>query len=482
MRIELKVGLWLCVSLSGGCLERQASRLRPNVGLGQSVSVGGYGVTDVDVLFLIDDSFSMEQEQANLAAQIPRLVRDLASPPDLAPADGRPDWPAMESLRVAIATSDMGAGTLELGGMGGSSCSSGGKDGALSGAGVYEWHAGDDADAFAAEVGAVVREIGVRGCGFEQPLAASARAVSRADTTGFPREDSLLAVVIVSDEDDCSVESETFFSEAPVAERNVWCMRQRGRLTPVATLLSQLRGRRTDEQFVLAAITGVSPDLPAGITAEEVLARPEMQHVEVPEGPGSSLVPRHACEGFGADGESLGRAAPGRRFVEMAALVPGSVVTSICTDDFGPAIEQIAHRIGREIQGVCLARALPTTGERVDCSVTVTLPAGRRCGEFAAYEADGLDGPRARCRVAQVDGVVTSGFRYDGGDAACPRLSITEDAQPPVGSVVRAECYFDVLLEDGADCIRDGQCASQRCDLLAQACAPAASVAGPTAP
>jgi hypothetical protein len=225
-----------------------------------------------------------------------------------------------------------------------------------------------------------------------------------------------------------------------------------------------------------------SPDLPAGITAEEVLARPEMQHVEVPEGPGSSLVPRHACEGFGADGESLGRAAPGRRFVEMAALVPGSVVTSICTDDFGPAIEQIAHRIGREIQGVCLARSLPTTGERVDCSVTVTLPAGRRCGEFAAYEADGLDGPRARCRVAQVDGVVTSGFRYDGGDEACPRLSITEDAQPPVGSVVRAECYFDVLLEDGADCIRDGQCASQRCDRLAQACAPEASVAGPTAP
>ncbi|MBZ0118963.1 MAG: hypothetical protein K8H88_18340, partial [Sandaracinaceae bacterium] len=398
------------------------------------------------------DSFSMEQEQANLAAQIPGLVRDLASPPDR-DADGMPDWPAMESLRVAIATSDMGAGTLELGSTGGARCTMGGKDGALQGTGVYEWRAGDDPDAFAAAVGAVVRGVGINGCGFEQQLEATARAVSRVETTGFPRAESLLAVIVVSDEDDCSVESETFFSEAPNGERNVWCMRQNGRLTPVETLLSQIRGNRTDAQFVFAAITGVPVDLESNTTAAQILQLPEMQHTEIVDGMGN-LVPQHACEGFTSAGLSLGRAAPGRRFVEVAAMVPGSVVTSICTDDFGPAIAQIANRIGSQIRGVCLERALPTSGDQVDCAVSVTLPAGERCDAFPAYEAEGLDGDRPRCRVQQLGDGVTSGFYYDGSDASCPKLAITDDAQPPIGSEVRAECFVTVQRPEGDDCAR----------------------------
>src|SRR5690349_6186517 len=107
----------LCSALAAGCLERKGATVGPEIGFGQEVTIGGGGVSAVDVLFVIDDSGSMDQEQENLSVQIPALVRDLASPPDR-DADGQPDWAPVESLRIAIANTDTGTGSISITGSG----------------------------------------------------------------------------------------------------------------------------------------------------------------------------------------------------------------------------------------------------------------------------------------------------------------------------------------------------------------------------
>ncbi|MGE0403799.1 MAG: hypothetical protein AB7T06_44235 [Kofleriaceae bacterium] len=53
--------------------------------------------------------------------------------------------------------------------------------------------------------------VGSGGCGYEQPLAATKRALAHAANTGFVRNEALLLVVMLMDEDDCSVREISFF-------------------------------------------------------------------------------------------------------------------------------------------------------------------------------------------------------------------------------------------------------------------------------
>src|SRR5690606_13917634 len=57
----------------------------------------------VDLLFVVDNSNSMAEEQASLAAQIPALVRALVEPPD-EDADVNPDWLPISDLSVGVIT------------------------------------------------------------------------------------------------------------------------------------------------------------------------------------------------------------------------------------------------------------------------------------------------------------------------------------------------------------------------------------------
>ena len=456
--------LWLLA----GCLERPGTPIGPEVGFGQQVSIDPGGVNAIDILFVIDNSGSMYQEQENLAVQIPALVRDLASPPDR-DGDGAPDWAAAESLRIAIANTDTGIGSVVIPG---SRCMPGGDGGVLHG-GVFEWNTGDDPDAFAAAVGSVVAGLGITGCGFEQQLEAAAVALELNATRGFPREDALLGIIVVTDEEDCSTEhDDSFFSAVDPRTYDVHCTRNAASLTPVASLLERIRGDRTDDRIVFAAIAGVPVDLPAGATPAEILELPDMQYRET-----ADLQLEPVC----GDSDGLGEAAPARRLVDLASMLPGSVVTTICTDDFGPAIAEIAARIGERIQGVCLARALPDTADgAAPCEVFVHLPPGDRCDAVAAYGLHEIDREgREVCSVTQVEpGASSGGWYYDPSDASCPRLVLTPDAQPPLGAELTAECFFHVLREFGEQCARGSQCKSGYCDLEAQVCAPLPEVPG----
>ena len=457
----------LCGLLSG-CLERPGAPIGPEIGFGQAVTIDGTGVNAVDLLFVIDDSGSMVQEQAGLAREIPQLVRDLASPPDH-DGDGAGDWPAVESLRIAVANTDVGTGAVQYDG---SHCVPGGDDGMLHGAGIYEWATGDDADAFAAQVGTVVANIGTTGCAFEQQLEAAGRALERVEGE-LPREEALLAIVVVTDEEDCSVgDDATYFSSIDRGAPNVHCTRNADRLTPVAELAARLLGGRDLEDVVFAAITGIPPGLDPGLTPEEINMHPDMRYEEVDHGRG--LEPRPACEFISATGESLGRAAPARRIVELAGHFPGSVLHSICTDDFGPAIREIAESLGERIPGVCLVRALPDgPAGQVPCEVSVTLPEGEACASLPGYSPLGSDGPREVCEVTQVEpGAGADGWYYEAADAACPQLALTDASIPPLGSRIAAECFFTLYRDLGEQCARASQCGSGYCHPRERVCAP----------
>jgi hypothetical protein len=128
----------------------------------------------------------MAEEQANLIAELPRLVRVLATGD--VNGDGAADFMPPESLHVGFVSTDMGAGPSR----GVPTCAAGlGDDGILRSrsrvttapcmatypSGVFEFARTDDASAFAATLGCVA-DLGTGGCGFEQQLEAGLKAVT----------------------------------------------------------------------------------------------------------------------------------------------------------------------------------------------------------------------------------------------------------------------------------------------------------------
>ena len=162
----------------------------------------------LDVLFVIDNSGSMGDEQESLAANFPRFMDELAALPG-----GLPD------LHLAVVSTNLGAGGAALSG-----CEGAGDDGVFQNAPRTPGCSVPDGrfirDELGGEDGGRVRNypgslpetfsciarLGTLGCGFEQPLAALERALdgSRPENAGFLREDAYLAVVVIADEDDCS--------------------------------------------------------------------------------------------------------------------------------------------------------------------------------------------------------------------------------------------------------------------------------------
>jgi hypothetical protein len=171
---------------------------------------------------------------------------------------------------------------------------------------------------------------------------------------GFVREDSLLAIVFVTDEDDCSASDPSVFDptrSGDLGPYGVRCAEHPELLHPIDRYVDALDGLRLDRRqpIVVGAITGVPPN-PAGISPlmtdlDELLMDPRMQYMEDPAHPGQ-LSP--ACDRPGS-----GFAIPGRRVVQLAqrfAVRSGDgLATSICDDDFTLAMQALGTLIGRRL-------------------------------------------------------------------------------------------------------------------------------------
>ena len=93
LRVPVFVAL---VSLVSSCLDRPVASPDTRLQSGVSLAVQNNIINTVDILFEIDNSNSMQANQANLARNLGGLINQLVSPPDRN-LDGVPDYPAATS-------------------------------------------------------------------------------------------------------------------------------------------------------------------------------------------------------------------------------------------------------------------------------------------------------------------------------------------------------------------------------------------------
>jgi len=329
-------------------------------------------IRDVDILLMVDNSGSMAEEQAALGSQFERIFLALSTG-DLN-ADGTPDFKPANSIRLGVVSSDMGAGQSGV-----TTCSEGryGNDGILQNTGYGSGCEAMYPDSFLtftsegetsasqfANNARCVSTLGIGGCGFEQPLESVLKALTPSsastrfsddtlghgdgENAGFLRDDSLLVVITVTDEDDCSTpESTELFSSGSVVyagDLNLRCWAHPDALYPVSRYVDGLLALRPDpRQLIFTTISGVPVDLvsdPGSSNYDAIQADLRMQERPALSNP-TRLTP--SCT------TPAGFAFPPRRLVEVARGLDEAgatgIVQSICQSDFTPAITPVIERI-----------------------------------------------------------------------------------------------------------------------------------------
>ncbi len=352
---------------------------------------------EIDLLLMIDNSNSMTEEQGSVVGEVPRIVQILTSGHD--PTGVIPDFTPARSLHIGIVDSDMGLGTTT----GIATCNPGlGDDGLMQirarhpGTGCmadyssiyagnifqFVFGTGRTPVQFATDV-ACVATLGTNGCGFEFELESPLKAISLTPTAtgespvawtqagyrppvfygstfghgddpatngGFLRPDSVLAVVTINDEDDCSTPNPGIFSvDDPTyntVNLNLRCHTFADQLFPVQRYADGFLGLRAHpSRLVYAAITGVPPAV-AGMDPAVILADPNMTE-RVNPAMTNQLLP--ACVSPGGRGVAY----PAIRMTQLAQLLNASgattTVQSICNTDFGPAFDVIIDALARSL-------------------------------------------------------------------------------------------------------------------------------------
>lgn len=228
----------------------------------------------------------------------------------------------------------------------------------------------------------------VPGCGYEQPLEAALKSLWPTDDSsltftsghghgtgenaGFLRENSLLVVIVVSDEDDCSVSdrevlkitrANNVYASQPV---NLRCYLNRDKLQTPARYIDHLKNLRpNNDNVIFAVVGGIPPELVSdgfrsGYDFDEaeqvdqyfvdVLGASGMQEATEEEQEPNGRI-RPACTAM-SDGEAH-TATPPRRLVEVArGFGAQGVLGSICAADFGATTGHIIRALAEKLSTV----------------------------------------------------------------------------------------------------------------------------------
>ncbi|MBW1905873.1 MAG: hypothetical protein JRJ24_11300 [Deltaproteobacteria bacterium] len=349
------------------CTQRSLNALNPCTinGVVQNVPVNPQRA--LDLLIIIDDSPSMRDEQAKLAEQVPRLVNLLLTGGE--DTDGSTPvgtFPAIESLHVGIITPDLGHSTVpphtwtagvDFNPTALCTTNDGnGKAGFMQVDGVDPaicpaiTPQGDDLYLNFPEEGFTAADLisdvtcmtgQDNGCGFEQQLESilASDAARNPANSGFNRDGALLAVILITDEDDCSTTDPRVFDVEPRTSNpfqgpftsmdelqfNLRCSAHKNALQEIQRYVDGIASLKDDpSQVVFAAITGIPEDPAldrvnfnsdeeryAAILDEAVT--PAMAEVPNPadaDTQGQQLTP--ACTATDGSGDAF----PGRRIVE----------------------------------------------------------------------------------------------------------------------------------------------------------------------
>jgi len=229
----MRVTTSLCVLALAGCPDRTISAVAVDQGKVEQLDIPAIPNRNVDILFVVDDSLSMADQQASLRANFPRMVEVLESI-----EGGLPD------VQIGVVTPNLGTSALDgTEAAATSGCAGRGEDGVLrrlgaggprflrdvdDGAGGRERnYPGTLADAFSQ-----LADVGTNGCGIEQHLGAIERATdgSHPENAGFLRPEASLAVIVIADEDDCSLAKSSLFDVYPRTD-STWGTRTNFRCT-----------------------------------------------------------------------------------------------------------------------------------------------------------------------------------------------------------------------------------------------------------
>jgi hypothetical protein len=540
------VCLLLAASALGGCLKRKLKPLNPCLVSGVVADIKVDNIDKVDILFMVDNSKSMREEQASLRREFPKLITTLTT--GMRP-DGSKFSPAKD-LHLGVVSSDMGLlGIPDITG-----CKNGfGDDGILlnqpsdevagcqaSYPRFLSYLADRDDPVQTATDFACIASLGTDGCGFEQQLESVLKALwpsididpmsgkpnepnriqflrdsngfgalghGDQENIGFVRNDpaeglSLLAIILVTDEEDCSSERTDHFLPTTyldpsdprvMQDMNLRCFYNKQNLYPLERYINGYKALRpgNEKLVIFGAIAGVPPELvetgdydavdwknetERNAFYQRILDDPQMQEMPDPSRTreqGGNLIPSCNVTGRGV-------AYPPRRIVEVArGFGQNGAVFSICQEDLGPAVDAIIEIIIENLGTVCLPRPLVRNSEgMVDCNVVWELPprgpaspmAPTECGaagfEFLVPVDDGresvTDKGGAVCKVAQMavlggeirpadngGQMFNEGWYYDDFSAELAkdcsgemkqRVAFTANAKPPTGTVVNLEC------------------------------------------
>jgi hypothetical protein len=191
---------------------------------------------------------------------------------------------------------------------------------------------------------ACIATLGTGGCGFEQPLAASERALvlqarPGGPNDGFLRADAMLGIVFLSDENDCSAADPALFDpvgDPPLPRR---CVEMAHLLTPVSEIAASLRGVKPPGRIVMAMFVGVPVAMPLCNAGGDRIAACLAEATMTEEFINPSEL-RPVCQ------NTETKAVPGRRFLELAREFGAAAwVQSLCDPQFDTVFQRFAEMV-----------------------------------------------------------------------------------------------------------------------------------------
>ena len=398
---------------------------------------------DIDLLFVIDDSSGMVANQTSLKNAWLRFENEITA------LDG-----SLPNVHIGVVSTDLGtkgAGDASAGppiGNGPGSCSGTGKSGNLQTNGTSlitgtfiadtkntdgtrnKNYTGTLDGAFGA-----IASVGESGCGFEQPIQAAKSALANnSANVGFLRVNAGLAIIVLTDEDDCSMAHSTLLGtdtatlgpltsfrctrfgvtcdgggtttdEMNTVGTKSQCHSNEASafLTPIGDFATFFAGLKTDPSNVIFA--GImAPTTPFGV---------EPRTVGTMTSPGLA----HSCPGavFGD---------PAVRLDEMASKYARHTTQSICSSDFSEQLLDVARQVRGVMGDPCLTQeiAQPADCVVVDKVGTTTTPVPA-CGPSAPTNCFQLVADAAACSLP-----------------SHLRLDVTRSAAPPANLVTIVNC------------------------------------------
>jgi hypothetical protein len=397
----MRLGALVCslalVAPLTGCPDREIASVVPALEGSEAKTILGTN-RELDLLFVIDNSGSMKEEQESLVKNFTNFINVLRVLPG-----GLPD------LHIGVVTSDVGqnnagknipgcdgfgeAGNMRTGGVlfsNGARYLSDVRDPNNSAQRIKNYAQDTTVNGDLAAAFAKMATVGTTGCGFEQHLASMEKAlVNNSMNAGFLRKDALLAVIIIADEDDCSAKNDSFFGNASglgdldnfrCTAEGVVCgpddngsIRRPGMYTDcrprensphmrsIADVTTAIRKLKPfpDEQIIVAAIIG--PENPFGIRAKDSAGHLEVAPACTYQKPNCTVTGTETCKQ---------NAAPSVRLNAFVDNVVKHYQTTICKDDLSDSIQAVAEYVAKDLNPRCFKSPL---ADPPVCNVTDIL-------------------------------------------------------------------------------------------------------------